>query len=198
MNIEAAVMSVQYGEARKQFDAYRALVKETPKRATKDDVTLYRALWQLKRGEKVIDIQKAVLGGGLNNEGLPNLAVGRADWMFVQCWCDDGQYVFSKRTRPWSWRGRQLRPASEIRLSLGVPSQGLGHVPSRQALTPMIPAQHRPKAALSNYHIIWEAEWQKVPPVDPILLKHIDGPFYVVLAAWDLTPLEQAVMRQRL
>lgn len=29
-------------------------------------------------------------------------------------------------------------------------------------------------------------------------LWRIDGPFYVVLAAWDLTPLEQAVLRARL
>jgi hypothetical protein len=31
-----------------------------------------------------------------------------------------------------------------------------------------------------------------------MLLKHITGPLYAVLATWDLTPLEQAVLGQRL
>lgn len=43
-----------------------------------------------------------------------------------------------------------------------------------------------------------EAQWRPVPPVDPFLLKHLGGTLYVVLAQWDLTPLEQAVLAGRL
>jgi len=67
-----------------------------------------------------------------------------------------------------------------------------------RALVPMIPPKFRPTAKLSNYHIMFEAVWKPVPPVDPFLLKHLGGTLYVVLAQWDLTPLEQAVLAGRL
>jgi hypothetical protein len=66
---------------------------------------------------------------------------------------------------------------------------------------PSVPPQFRPTGALSDYHILFEAEWQRVPPVDPMLLKqigHAESPLFVVLAAWDLSPLEQAVLRAKL
>ncbi|TWT34974.1 hypothetical protein KOR42_53530 [Thalassoglobus neptunius] len=34
------------------------------------------------------------------------------------------------------------------------------------------------------------------PPGDPYLLKKISGEFYAVLAEWDLTELEKAVMAE--
>jgi hypothetical protein len=62
----------------------------------------------------------------------------------------------------------------------------------------MIPLQHRPDGKLSDHHVLFEAEWRRLPAADPMLLKRIDGPLFVVLAAWDLTPLEQAVLRNTL
>lgn len=41
-------------------------------------------------------------------------------------------------------------------------------------------------------------EWAPVPPTDPFLLRHLGGTLYVVLAQWDLTPLEKAVLAGRL
>jgi hypothetical protein len=64
------------------------------------------------------------------------------------------------------------------------------------AVVPIVPPQYRPKFKLSNYHILWEADWKRVP-VDPILLKHLGGSLYAVLASWDLTEIEQAVLRGR-
>jgi len=45
----------------------------------------------------------------------------------------------------------------------------------------------------------FEADWKPVrdrrrAPGDPALLKHLGGPFYAVLATWDLTFVEQAVL----
>jgi hypothetical protein len=47
--------------------------------------------------------------------------------------------------------------------------------------------------------VLWEADWKvhPVPPGDPALLKHIGGDLYAVVAVWDLTPLEQAVLAAR-
>jgi len=63
-----------------------------------------------------------------------------------------------------------------------------------------MPPEHRPSHHPRNYLMLWEAEWsvdQSVPPGDPALLSHIGGDLYEVLAEWDLTPLEQAVLAGR-
>ena len=64
-------------------------------------------------------------------------------------------------------------------------------------MVPIVPPQLRPHWGLHNYHILWEADWQKVPPRDPALLERIGGDLYAVLAVWDLTELERAVLAMR-
>lgn len=61
-------------------------------------------------------------------------------------------------------------------------------------MVPHIPPALRPARKLENYHILWEADWQQDPPRDPMLLKRLAGTFYAVLAVWDLTDLERAVL----
>lgn len=77
-------------------------------------------------------------------------------------------------------------------------SRRQGWSESAQALVPMVPPALHPARHLRNYHIIWDAVWIKEPPRDPLLVKHLAGFLYAIVAAWDLTPLEQAVMRGRL
>ncbi|MFI4852645.1 MAG: hypothetical protein ACIAZJ_26335 [Gimesia chilikensis] len=60
--------------------------------------------------------------------------------------------------------------------------------------SPVSPPALLPVGNLANYQILWEAEWETVP-VDPMLLKHLGKSLYVVLAQWDLTPLEQGILR---
>jgi hypothetical protein len=48
---------------------------------------------------------------------------------------------------------------------------------------------------LRHYVTLFEVDqWEPVPPTDPALLKHIAGDLYAVLAVWDLTELERAVI----
>lgn len=195
MNVQAAEMTIPWKQAHDSFYAYRELVKETPAKATKDDVALYRALKAIVAGKKVLDINLAIRNGGLDEQGLPKLAVGVASWSSVHCWAHDGKYVFSRRERPWQWESKERQYRGEVRVRF---PENARHDIRGKAQTPMIPAQFRPKGSLAGYSILWEAEWQRVPPGDPLLLRHLDGPFYVVLAAWDLSPLEQAVLRQKL
>jgi hypothetical protein len=62
-------------------------------------------------------------------------------------------------------------------------------------LVPIVPPQLRPKHDLANYHTFWEVEhWTLCPPRDPMLLRHLGGWLYAVLAVWDLTPVERAVL----
>jgi len=47
---------------------------------------------------------------------------------------------------------------------------------------------------LDRFHILWEADWHLDPPQDPALLRRLMGDLWVVLAVWDLTSLERAVL----
>jgi hypothetical protein len=70
-------------------------------------------------------------------------------------------------------------------------------VPSAQYQ--LLPPSIKPsEASLKHYHILWEAEWENAPPVDPYLLRRISANLFVVIASWDLTPLERAVMAESL
>jgi hypothetical protein len=61
---------------------------------------------------------------------------------------------------------------------------------------PPIPPRFRPEA-LDDYFTLFEAEWQPMPPVDPILLKRIGQTMFVIVAQWNLTAVERAVLEGR-
>lgn len=45
----------------------------------------------------------------------------------------------------------------------------------------------------------WEVEkWKPVPPRDPILVKRLTPNLFGVLATWNLTELERAIIRGRI
>lgn len=195
MDIEQAVMT-RPDAARSMFRDYRQAI--TDKRATRDDVAIYRGLRAVLRGAKVIDINMAMGLGGRNVHGQPKFAIVRADAPTTYCRGSGSAFVFSSSESTW---GR--RPKGELSIPLssfplrphGAPA---AHEVSCRAQTPSIPPQFRPATGqLSEYHILFEAEWRRVPPVDPFLLKRIDGPFFVVLAAWNLSLLEQAILRTK-
>jgi hypothetical protein len=61
------------------------------------------------------------------------------------------------------------------------------------ALVPTVPPHLRPDD-LRKFYILWEAEWDRSPPVDPLLLSRVNQTMFAVVAQWDLTPLEQKVL----
>jgi hypothetical protein len=72
------------------------------------------------------------------------------------------------------------------------------------ALVPMIPADVRPaEGREKDWFVLWEVErWSNEPLLaapdrDPFLLRHVGGDLYAVLAEWNLTDLERAVMAGR-
>jgi hypothetical protein len=68
-----------------------------------------------------------------------------------------------------------------------------------RAPVPLIPPHLRPADAYRNYFILWEVKvWQRVAPVDPLLLTHVTGHVFAVVAQWDLTPIERLVMNAAL
>lgn len=189
MDVDTMVVSVTATKAAQARDAYREAIRKDV--ATDADKLLYAAYRAIAQGKAILDIGDVMRKAGVFPQtNLPKLAVCRAD--VAWCWFirRNGAYWFTSRQeygarRPWA----TVEVPDET-----FPSSTRQAYASR-ARVPFIPPQYRPKHDLRNYHILWEAEWQRAMPVDPLLLKHIGGPFFTVLACWDLTPLEQAVMR---
>lgn len=139
----------------------------------------------------------------------PALAICRADAR--QCWTrplkprEGGGFTF--QADGWQWHPRK---ADRVEIPEGVFDAALEYgacsldepefalTDTRlRAIVPTIPPALRPAHALRNYHVLWEAEWAQgaaIAPGDPALLKHVGGDLWALLAVWDLSPLERAVL----
>jgi hypothetical protein len=171
-----------------------------PRRMTEEDRATARGYRALADGLMLIDLTLAMREAGLGEDLRPRLAIARADVAAVRfspSWRGGG--VFEP-----SVAGRQRAPSKFIAMPPGTfppLPDGISTWAIRGAVahTPAIPPEHRPApSALKDHHVLWEAVWEPAPPDDPFLLRHLAGSLYVVLAQWDLTPLEQAVMRGRI
>ena len=142
----------------------------------------------------------------------PALAVSRADARTCHCTPIIDDSDLELQANGWSRWGtrkndRVVIPAGTFGGVDEYGSRGLDMPPARvqwdvelRAIVPTIPPALRPPHKLSGYHILWEAEWGQetvVPPGDPALLRHLSGDLYAVLAVWDLTELERAVLAGR-
>lgn len=170
------------------------------------DDEIRRAYKAIAEGKTVIRALESVTRAGLNEQGLPRLALGWAMAPAVRCFirndgqCEmhtDGMHTPVIGSEQWRAtrnyiqfpRGSFPDAAEKVRR---YSSRGL-------ALLPPIPLHLRPKRGLANYHLLWEAEWEPVPPGDPMLLRRIGkGDLWLVVAAWDLTPVEQAALAARI
>ena len=92
------------------------------------------------------------------------------------------------------WRARKQRIVVDRMPEFARPAKGW--FDDGLAIVPIVPLHLRPKFNLSNYSILWEADWTAVPH-DPLLLRQLKGDLWIVLAAWDLTEVERAVLSQR-
>jgi hypothetical protein len=195
--MDVATIAMPADLARQKYDEYRqALAGTEPSDEDRGIMLGYRAL---ASGKALLDLHAVFRACPLNDRGLPRLAVARADWtwsFFGRSWRDAGRTTFAAREQIIGRRGgygrhRIVLPDGVVRVPAGSGARG-------KALVPLIPPNLRPAAGLHNYLILFEAEWQPVPPKDPLLLRPLHGSLCVVLAAWDLTSLERAVLAGRL
>lgn len=156
-------------------------------------VALMTGYRELSRGRRILELGAAMRQAGLDELGRPRLAICRASAGY--CWFESlgSEVSWRDKQERWSLRSNSRRM---VRLPRGVFT---GNVTGKtlRAIVPCVPPRFRPRGNLSGYRILWEAEWETVP-VDPMLLKPLGGTLYAVLAHWDLTPLEQAVLQRRL
>lgn len=204
--MELQALAVPPALAREKFQEYRQAVRE---RHNAEDEMLMRGYREIVRGRQVIDMASIIRAGGSSlqrsRQGVeydaPRLAVMRADalWCWVERTRTGAVRFYGRRDNKHVWAPR----STETRYVISLPVGTLDEVTTGicqfnvRAMVPPIPPSLRPADKLSNYHILWEAEWQAVAPKDPALLKHIGGDLYVVLAMWELTELERSVLSRR-
>jgi len=176
------------------LDRHRLYARAAKRRSEAYLGELKRAYWHLARGRGIVDMRQAFAKAGLNAQGDPKLAISRADRDVVRFRKDDhGAGVFENFLRT---------PA--LALPEGTfpgwpPTEKSGLILRRYVETkvPIIPAEFLPEGKLSRYHLLWEVERWDAVPSDPALLLRLSRNLFAVMATWELTDLERAIVRGR-
>lgn len=181
-----------------------ALYHQHRKDETAMDAEIRRTYREIGQGRMIIRALASIEAAGLFTEGpyvgCPKLAIARADSTHCELsrWTDRVQ-MFSMTLANGLQRRREIRRSSAQGRYFDIPMVGSKSERDCAATMPMIPPHLRPKKSLHLYHVLWEAEWnRRVPPHDPYLLRRLTGDMWLVVAVWDLTPVERAAMAHRL
>jgi hypothetical protein len=173
------------------------------------DDEVRRAYQAIAQGKMVIRALESVKAAGVKpasapDAGWPKLALCRADAISCKIqYRDDGAATMhAGDTNP---RSRSRWGRDGVYQSRNVFSFPAGSFPGAQrwrtaeALVPTPPLHLRPRRGLANYHVLWEAEWTKIVPHDPLLLRRIGiADIWIVVAAWELTEIEKAALATRI
>lgn len=190
-------------EARERLRAYR---KQIHRRADAEYEAVARGYEALAAGTALISLRQVFQEAcPFDAKRRPRLAIARADRRQVHFrWNGGTTGRFDTNVRG-PWGGRRWWPSLAIDVDFGM---NLPPDPKKNgfALVPMIPAElreHHPASYDRDRFILFEVdEWadQRIgapAPVDPYLLEHLGGDLYAVLAEWELTELERAVVAGR-
>lgn len=200
--MDLQTITLDPNEARKAVVAYRrAMQSARSERARAEDAAILRGYKAIASGHPIIALRDVIRVGGENSRFLPKLAIARADEPRISVRRErDGSIVFG-RNIVHSWReyrnGSRYRGRALVLLppgTLPAKTDVSGWPIEAHAIVPIVPPQYRPEASLERYWILFEAEWSRIPPKDPALLRDLGGGLYAVLATWDLTDLERAVL----
>lgn len=188
---------------RDEAEALYRKYKEHKAYSSPIDWEIQRTYQLLAKGKTVIKALDSIAKAGVDEKHLPKLAIASAtakacylerstngscimksseNWRSKEGvqW-NTGTFTFPPETFPLTWDRKNRANRS-----------------SHVATLPIIPAYLRPKRGLANYHVLWEAEWQPLPPRDPYLLRRIGkADLWLVVAHWDLTEVERAALATR-
>lgn len=186
--MELESISMDRNAARRAYLDYRNAIRT---RHSEEDAAIMRGYRELAAGRQIVNLPEVMAGAGLDAEGLPKLAIARADLTHIRLklFRNGAAMFYTPQARTWN----KVLESKTVRLPVGTFSDVPKEIDDRRAMAPIVPAGLRPAAKLENFHILWEADWKRVPR-DPALLKSLGGGLYAVLAVWDLTELERAVL----
>ena len=199
--METAQIEMSRQEA---IDKYNACIMENHADAFEFNQACQVAYEALADGYKLISLSKSIRLAGLDEKGMPKLAVSRADRKQVYFdWPARNEVaLYCTEARPDSSWTRRGWPELNCHVKMGQHHNDESYGGrTGYALVPAVPADVRPETGqLKDWFILWEVDgwsdksFRVEPPYDPILLKHIGGDLYAVLAEWDLTGIERAIM----
>ena len=187
MNIQTITMDRQ--EARKKFLEYKRAVGARHDGAAQRIMHGYLAL---SRGKQLVDLAAVFRDAPYDAELRPRLAFARADWTKTHLRFEgDGSARFARDRYPDLRSKSYNLPPGTFPVAV-IERYSIQHL---SALVPVIPLPLRPRGSFQGYQILFEPHWDLTVPVDPILLRHVGGFAYAVVATWELTALERAVLR---
>lgn len=189
-------IEISRADALKAFRAYQ-IHKHYAKPIDDEVARTYNAI---AKGRVVIKALESIrLAGRKAEDGFPKLAICRATakTCFLQMWVDgSARMAEAEWTRHNETRRYITFPAGTF---TGLKGSHRWESWRARAQVPLIPIDLRPKRGLENYHVLWEAEWSRLPPHDPMLLRRMGkADLWIVLAHWDLTEVERAALATRL
>ena len=180
-------------KAAEETAAYRKLAQD---RRTAEDEMLARCYRELDKGRTLLNVDDSIIDAGLNHQELPKLAIARAGHEFV--FLNQAHETFQFTTACDQYGRPEFRRRGGFHHYRIAWPELKSVWKTWRSPVPMIPFQFRTPYKLTNYHVLWEVEeWNEAPQEDPFMLRHLIGPMFVVLAHWDLTPLESAVLQKR-
>ena len=200
MNV--ATIEMPRAEAIQKLRSYRRALH---RRADEEYQAAMLGYEKLAEGHALVGVGQAIRSAPTDEKGRPKLAIARADRRQVRLSVVGHSHrisfdASSRNTGEWLVRERYPTLIREFSTPWQTKSE-LGY-----SLVPMVPPAARKESGyrpLSKFFVLWEVEqWadQRIlaePDRDPYLLEHVGGDLYAVLAEWDLTDLERAVMAGR-
>ncbi len=182
MDVEKLTMDpAEARELHREYQNHRADM-------TADDRAIAALYKRIAQGKLIIRALASITAAGLGADKLPKLAIMRADQRKVHCGSYQDAVTFCS--------ANSHSRARDLRIRVSMPGAAW-NTPNRIADVPLIPVHLRPRKAIEKYHVLWEADWHQYP-IDPYLLRRMGEDAWMVVAAWDLTPVERAVMSSRL
>ncbi len=202
-NMNTPVITMDAEEAKTHYDEYKTLVAGRKEKYLED---LKKTYFHLSKERKILDIFEVFKACGVDERGEPKLAIAPAHAKTIILEKGAvGSATFTAHDR-WSKAYK-----SDVQLPSGTfpvfKEEKDGRIPwngertSVESLVPIVPAHLLPEGDLKNYYILFEVkEWFEPRKAsyakgDPYLLKRINNNTFAVLAEWDVTDLEVAVLR---
>jgi hypothetical protein len=200
MNVETITMPKDQAVAALQ--QYRASIARG---RNAEYEAIAKGLEAIAKGRPILNLPDAIRRGGFDELDRPRLAVARSDRKQITFlwWPSNTRATFS--TVDWGARSRSdshsidfgRRPHADVVANGRVEAFAMVPVVPPRALTQ---AKLRTTSGLGKLVTLWEVDqWHTKqqnlrPSRDPYLLRLLGGDLYEVLAEWDLTPLERAVI----
>lgn len=183
----------------------KARLHDADKAYVTELLILRKAYSELAKGTKILDLNAVMIEAGFTSDMRPMLAIGRSDLKTIKfTWQSHSTSIRFMDDDTSYWRSRiasSLIRDVDVKQRHGrTNSNGQGVTLEGFSAVPLPPPGVIPEGVkLEKCFTLWEVkEWQRsrhtsIVDPDPYLLKHIGGPFYAVLAEWELTDLETSL-----